>query len=83
MPMRVVYSPLYRSVRDSLSRATQLALAFAEEEIANDPSLGHHRRETADGAIVDYSVEDVWIRYRRLTEDVVEFERVIDLRAQS
>jgi len=81
--MRVVYSPLYRSVRYSLSRATQLALDFAEEEIANDPSLGHHRRETADGAIVDYSVEDVWIRYRRLGDDVVEFQRVIDLRAQS
>ena len=83
MPMRVVYSPLYRSVRESLSRATQLALDFAEEEIANDPSLGHHRRETADGAIVDYSVEDVWIRYRRHTDEVVEFERVIDLRANS
>ncbi len=83
MPMRVVYSPQYRSVRKGLSRATRLALDFAEEEIANDPSLGHHRRETADGAIVDYTVEDVWIRYRRLSDDVVEFERVIDLRAQS
>ena len=79
--MRVVYSPLYRSVRKSLSRATQLALDFAEEEIATDPSPGHHRRETADGAIVDYSIEDVWIRYRRLSEDVVELERVIDLRS--
>jgi hypothetical protein len=81
--MRVVYSPLYRSGRESLTRATQLALDFAEEQIANDPSLGHHRRETADGAIVDYTIEDVWIRYRRLSDDVVEFERVIDLRARS
>lgn len=81
--MRVVYSPQYRAVRASLSRATRLALDFAEEAIANDPSLQHHRRETADGAVVDYSVEDVWIRYRRLSDEVVEFERVIDLRAQS
>ena len=83
MPMRVVYSPQYRSVRASLSGVTQLALDFAEQEIAHDPSLGHHRRETADGAIVDYSIEDVWIRYRRLADEVVEFERVIDLRANS
>ena len=83
MPIRVVYSRQYRLVRESLPRATRLALDFAEQEIANDPSLGHHRRETADGAIVDYSVEDVWIRYRRLTDEVVEFERVIDLRVQS
>lgn len=83
MPIRVVYSPQYRSVRESLSRATRLALDFAEQEIANDPSPGHHRRETADGAIVDYSAEDVWIRYRRLSDDVIEFQQVIDLRAQS
>ena len=82
MPMRVVYSPQYRSVRETLTRATRLALEFAEQEIANDPSLGHHRRETADGAIVDFSTEDLWIRYRRLSDDVVQFERVIDLRAQ-
>lgn len=81
--MRLVYSPQYRSVRESLSRATRLALEFAEQEIADDPSPRHHRRETADGAIVDYSVEDVWIRYRRLSDEVVELERVIDLRAQS
>lgn len=81
--MRLVYSPQYRSVRASLSRATRLALDFAEQEIADDPSPGRHRRETADGAIVDYSVEDVWIRYRRLSDEVVELERVIDLRAQS
>jgi hypothetical protein len=83
VPMRMVYSPLYRSVRQTLSRATQLALDIAEEEIATDPSPGHHRRETGDGAIVDYSVEDVWIRYRRLNDEVVELERVIDLRAES
>jgi DNA-binding transcriptional ArsR family regulator len=81
--MRVVYSPLYQSVRESLSPATRLALDFAEEEIASDPSLRHHRRETRDGAVVDYSVEDVWIRYRLVTGEVVEFERLIDLRAQS
>lgn len=79
--MRVVYSPEYRSVKESFSGAARLALDFAEQEIANEPSLGHHRRETADGAIVDYSVEDVWIRYRRLIDNVVQFERVIDLRA--
>ena len=82
MPIRVVYSPLYRSVRQRLSRATQLALDFAEEEIATDPNPGHHRRETADGAIVDYKVQDVWIRFRRLPDETVEFERVIDLRSQ-
>lgn len=83
MPIRVVYALRYQSERERLPRATRLALDFAEQEIANDPNLGHHRRETADGAIVDYSVEDVWIRYRRLSDDVVQFERVIDLRAQS
>jgi DNA-binding transcriptional ArsR family regulator len=80
--MRVVYALQYQSERERLSRATRLALDFAEQGIANDPSLGHHRRETGDGAIVDYSVEDVWIRYRRLTDEVIEFERVIDLRAR-
>lgn len=80
--MRVVYSPQYRSVRESLSRATRLALDFAEDEIAKDPSPGHRRRELADGAIVDYSVEDVLIRFRLLSDDVVEFQRVIDLRAR-
>lgn len=83
MRMRLVYSPQYRSVRENLARAIRLALDFAEEEIADDPSLRHHRRETADGAIVDFSVEDVWIRYRRLSDEVVELERVIDLREQS
>lgn len=81
--MRVAYSPQYRSVRKTLTRATRLALDFAEQEIAVDPSPGHHRRETEDGAIVDYSVEDIWIRYRLLEDGVVFFERVIDLRTQS
>lgn len=83
MRMRLVYSPQYRSVRKGLARATRLALDFAEQEIADDPSLRHHRRETIDGAIVDYSIEDVWIRYRRLNDEVVELERVIDLRQPS
>ncbi len=55
---------------------------FPEDEIANDPSPGHRRRETRDGSIVDYSAEDIWIRYRLLDDTSVEFERVIDLRAQ-
>ncbi len=80
--MRVVYSPQYRSVRENLTAATQLALAIAEDEIAKDPSLGHRRRELRDGAIIDYSVEDVLIRYRLLSDEVVEFQRAIDLRAQ-
>lgn len=78
--MRVVYSPQYRSVRETLSRATRLALDFAEDEIARDPSPAHHRRELSDGAIVDYSAEDLLIRYRRLA-DVIEFERVLDLKS--
>jgi hypothetical protein len=57
-----------------------LVLDIAEVEIARDPSPGHHRRELSDGAIVDYSAEDLLIRYRRLGDDVVEFERVLDLR---
>ncbi len=81
MPMRVVYSPQYRSVREQLPRVVRLALDFAEDEIAKDPSPGHRRRELSDGAIVDYSVEDVLIRYRLLGDEVVEFQRVIDLRA--
>ena len=81
MPIRVVYSPQYRSESESLSRALRLALEFAEQEIADDPSLGHHRRELSDGAIVDYSVEDLLIRYRRLAVDVIEFERLLDLRS--
>ena len=81
MPARVVYSPSYRSARETLSRATRLALDIAEEEIARDPTPGHHRRELSDGAVVDYSAEDILIRYRRLGDDVVEFERVIDLRS--
>jgi hypothetical protein len=83
VPIRLIYSLQYRSVRRSLSRATRLALEFAEQEIAADPNPGHHRREIADGSIVDYSVEDVLIRYRRLSDEVVELERVIDLRASS
>lgn len=81
MPARVVYSPIYRSARETLSRATRLALDIAEGEIARDPSPGHHRRELADGAIVDYSAEDLLIRYRRIGDDVVEFERVLDFRS--
>lgn len=81
MPARVVYSPRYRSARTLLSRATQLALDIAEEEIAKDASPGHRRRELSDGAIVDYSAEDLLIRYRRLSDDVVLFERVLDLRS--
>jgi hypothetical protein len=83
VPMRVVYSPQYRFVRESLSPATRLALDFAEDEIANDPSPRHRRRELEDGTVVDFSVEDVVIQYRRLSDEVVEFERVIDLRAPS
>lgn len=81
MPARVVYSLRYQSTREALSRATRLALDIAEEEIAKDPSPGHHRRELSDGAVVDYSVEDLLIRYRRLSDDVVEFERFLDLRS--
>jgi hypothetical protein len=83
VPIRLIYSLQYQSVRKSLSRATRLALEFAEQEIADDPSPRHHRREIADGSIVDYSVEDVLIRYRRLSDEIVELERVIDLRAPS
>lgn len=32
---------------------------------------------------LDYLIEDVWIRYRRLNDDAVELERVIDLRQPS
>jgi hypothetical protein len=81
MPARVVYLPTYRSMRATLSRATRLALDIVEQEIANDPSPGHHRRELSDGAIIDYSAQELLVRYRRLSEDVVEFERVLDLRA--
>lgn len=80
--MRVVYSPQYQSVRKSLSRATRLALNYAEDEIAKDPSPGPRRRELADGAMVDFSVEDVLIRYRMLSDEVIEFQRVIDLRLE-
>jgi len=81
MPARVPYSQSYRSARASLSRATRLVLVVAEEEIAKDPSPGHRRRELSGGAIVDYSAEDLLIRYRRLADDVVMFERVLDLRS--
>jgi hypothetical protein len=78
-----VYSPQYQSERKSLSRATRLAVGFGEAEIAADPSPGPRRRELSDGAMVDFSVEDVLIRYRILSEEVVEFQRVLDLRAES
>lgn len=81
MPARVVYSPTYLAARRALSRATRLALEIAEQEIATDPTPGHHRRELSDGAIVDYSAEELLIRYRRLADDVVAFERVLDLRS--
>lgn len=81
MPARVVYSPSYQSSRQTMSRATRLALDIAEEEIAKDPSPGHHRRELSDGAIVDYSADDLLIRYRHLSDDVILFERVLDLRS--
>lgn len=80
MPVRLVYSPKYRLMRANITRATRLAIAFAEQEIADDPSPRHHRRELPDGAIVDYSVQDVLIRYRRLSNEVVELERLLDLR---
>ena len=81
--MRVVYSRQYRTARATLSPATRWVLNFAEEEIANDPSLGYRRRQLDDGSIIDFSAEDLVIRYRLLSDEVVEFERVIDLRAQS
>ena len=58
-----------------------MALDIAEEEIAKDPTPGHHRRELSDGAIVDYSAEGLLIRYRRIGDDLIEFERVLDLRS--
>jgi hypothetical protein len=39
------------------------------------------RRERPDGSIWDYSAEDIYVVYRRVSENLVEFERLIDLRA--
>lgn len=79
--MRAVYAPRYQSERGKLSRATRTALDFVEDEILDDPGPRHHRRELSDGAIVDFSAEDLLVRYRRLSYDVVEFERLVDLRS--
>lgn len=79
--MRAVYAPRYQSERRKLSRATRTALDFVEDQIVDDPSPRHHRRELSDGAIVDFSAQDLLVRYRRLSDEVVEFERVLDLRS--
>ena len=81
MRMRAVYAPRYQSERGKLSRATRTALDFVEDMILDNPSPRHHRRELSDGAVVDFSAQDLLVRYRRLSEDVVEFERVLDLRS--
>jgi hypothetical protein len=81
MPVQVHYSDQYNRVRATFTRATRLAIEFVEDEIARDPSLGPHRRERPDGSIWDYSAEDIYVVYRRVSENLVEFERLIDLRA--
>jgi hypothetical protein len=79
--LRAVYAPRYQTERGKLSRATRTALDFVEEQILDDPGPRHHRRELSDGAVVDFSAQDLLVRYRRLSAEAVEFERVLDLRS--
>jgi len=82
MPVRVRYSREYMRVREKLDPLAVLALEIVEDEIARDPGIGHHRRQIRDGAIFDYSggEGDILVRYRRISPEVVEFEKVKDLR---
>lgn len=81
MPVQLLQSEIYRLQKESLTLGTRLALEFAEAEIAADPSPGLNRRELADGGIVDTSVQDLLIEYRRVSPTAVELYRVYDLRS--
>ena len=82
MPVRVVYAREYLRVRDQLDSLAVRALEEVENEIALDPAIGSHRQQIRDGAIFDYHglQGDLIVRYRNLTTEVVEFERLKDLR---
>lgn len=82
MPVRVRYAQEYLRVREKLDRLAILALEIVEDEIARDPDVGHHRRQIRDGAVFDYSAGegDILVRYRRIGPNLVEFEKVKDLR---
>jgi hypothetical protein len=82
MPVRVMYSLEYRRVRMRLDSLARRALEEIEDAIADDPELGPHRQQIADGAIFDYHglQGDLVVRYRRLRPDLVEFEALKDLR---
>lgn len=81
MPVRLIRSDLYRLLKEQLPRADQVALRFHEEAIAADPEPGPRRRKTDDGAILDYRVIGLAIKYWRVSRDVVELEWVLDLGA--
>lgn len=83
MPVRLDPWETYRLLKERLSSADQLALGFHERTIAADPDLGFGRRKSDDGAILDYRVYGLVIKYWRISPDVVALEWVLDLGEES
>jgi hypothetical protein len=57
----------------------QVALRWHERTIAAEPGLGLLRRRSDDGAIYDYRVKGLVIKYWQLRPELVELDYVIDV----
>jgi hypothetical protein len=81
VPVRVVYSPEYQSVRERLDPLARRALEEIEDAIADDPAVGPHRQQIGE-SIFDYHglQGDLIVRYHYLSPEAIEFSGLKDMR---
>lgn len=81
MRVRVRYLREYLRVRDQLDSLALRALEQIEDDIAEDPELGPHRRQIGDSIYDFHGLQgDLIVQYRRVDLERVEFQRLRDQR---
>lgn len=80
MPSPVSYSQEYDRVRKRLTPGERILVGEAEDRISQNPSPDRRGRFEVDTFVYDSAAEDFLIEYRVLSDGVVSFDRLIDLR---
>jgi len=79
MRVQVKPSEQYRLLMEQLPSTDRVALRWHARTIAAQPGLGLLRRKSDDGAVYDYRVKGLVIKYWQLAPDLVELDYVLDL----
>ena len=72
-------SPEYELLWQDLPPWDRRALSLHERTIARDAGLGLLRRRSDDGAVFDYRLKGLVIKYRQISAELVELVYVLDL----